>query len=516
MKRITLITSLLLVVNMAFSQNDIVNQQKYWKFRNSFKHNFIKIGEGQGYSLPMGRRKFGACQNNSSPWTPGRYGTLYWGDGVIRHGHYIGFLATEYKLLKNAGEDVTAVLNELYYALVAFNRLDINAETIISEERTNIPNQLANLNGFYLRDDVPEDFDDHWKDEPINARGVHGTVYENNNVAKINDIDNNSGGTNNAEPYHTFGWGVPSLDQMTSMLVGLKVCHLLLEEQLYVKPTATDDVINITNEVQQITNRIISYAYNHNWDLLDMYGVPVENGGGDLVFISAYPISLIGNQITGNDYSGTFTRRYFQNYKLYATHLRLETTAEEFAYYDTLSNYQQGKIDYFYDTYAETWPGGDSRYEQWQNTPLATSFNINFSSLVWNYANTLYPHLYNDWQNDHKFNSTFTNSIIGNIEFNELNFTDYNNTILMNLGVASGTFSKAQTNTWENTTHHNQLALIQALLTNNTPVKAQQFYQDLLNTIPSYGPFKCAQNDTWPNPLYKQVVWPADWGGEYR
>ncbi len=538
MKRIGLITGLLVLVNISFSQNDIVNQQKYWKFRNSFKHNFIKIGEGDGYSLPMGRRGFGACQNNNYD-NPNvtynihdKFGTLYWGDGVIRHGHYIGFLATEYKLLKNAGEDVTAVLNELYYALVAFNRLDLNAEKIISNERDNIPQQSENLNGFYLRDDVPENFDDHWKDEPINARGVHSAIYDNNNVAKVDEVDNDPEDDYNAEPQHKFGWGGPSLDQMTSILVGLKVCHLLLEPQLYVKPTATDAVINITNEVQQITNRIISYAFNHNWDLLDMYGVPVENGGGDLLFMNAYPISLIGNQITGNNYSSTFTKRTFQSYKRYARHLRYDDQAEQDAYYnDTLGTFGRGKIDYFYDTYAESWPSGDSRYEQWQNSgtflpfpflfplPLCITLPIDFSSTFWNDANTNYLDVFNDWTDDHKFNTIFPLSSIGYISFNKLNFRDYNNTILMNLGVASGTFNKAQTNTWEDVTHHNQLALIQALLTGNTPVKNQQFYQDLLNTMPSYGPFKFVADDKADHNdplLAKQITYPHEWGGEYR
>jgi hypothetical protein len=47
---------------------------------------------------------------------------------MIRHGYYLGLLATEYRLLKDAGEDVSGVLNELYYALATINRLDLKAE----------------------------------------------------------------------------------------------------------------------------------------------------------------------------------------------------------------------------------------------------------------------------------------------------------------------------------------------------------------------------------------------------
>ena len=107
MKNKVLIVVLGLLSGVAFGQTDQQNLDKYWKFRASFKKNFIRIGTEQGESLPMGRRGFGKCQDTDD-YNATLYGQLYWGDGVIRHGHYLGFLATEYALLKRSGQDVTA------------------------------------------------------------------------------------------------------------------------------------------------------------------------------------------------------------------------------------------------------------------------------------------------------------------------------------------------------------------------------------------------------------------------
>ena len=70
-------------------------------------------------------------------------------DGTIALGYYIGVLATEWRLLENAGltteADATAL--ELWEALEAYERLDLEAEFWFGQPRE--------LNGFFLRDDVP-------------------------------------------------------------------------------------------------------------------------------------------------------------------------------------------------------------------------------------------------------------------------------------------------------------------------------------------------------------------------
>jgi hypothetical protein len=37
----------------AYTQSDVGNTQKYWKFRNNFRQKFVKIGDQDGESFPM-------------------------------------------------------------------------------------------------------------------------------------------------------------------------------------------------------------------------------------------------------------------------------------------------------------------------------------------------------------------------------------------------------------------------------------------------------------------------------
>lgn len=498
----------ILIAGASFAQTDELNTKKYWKFRNSFRENYIKIGSAQGESLPAGRRNPFACIDNLD--YIGDKGFTYWVDGMIRQGHYIGFLATEYRLLKNHGQDVTAVLNELYYALYAINRVDRDAEQIITSlPENNMPAvKPQSLNGFYLRDDVPENFYQKWQNTKIKCRCTHGSIYENNNAAK----------ENYGEYYahsQTTGGSLPSLDQMTSLLVGLTVCDKLLDDGLYVQPTPSDSVMDLRNEVKQITNRIISYAYNHNWFLLDEWGWPVDNGGGELLF-TAYPISLIGQNIVGNNYSSTAKRR-IDDYDVAQIYYSLPTQMEKDAMWDTLSFSEKQQVNDFSD--YNPWPlnvGGPSNFEEYQSDPSAEEVSIDFTTAFWqSIIPAQWPSVYEDWLDDHKFNETFGWPVSA-IKFKKLNLTDYNNTILFNLGVASGLFSNSQVFEWGTTTHHYQLVLIDALLKNQTPAYGgKTFFQNLLNSMPVYGGFKFSA-ENWPVSTGKQLVWSPGWGGEYK
>ena len=83
-------------------------------------------------------------------------------DASLRLGWYIAVLATEYKLLNVQGLDTYQTRKELYYALEAFNRLDLNAESYFNlAAPNNNPNQAISpssddLNGFFIRDDMPD------------------------------------------------------------------------------------------------------------------------------------------------------------------------------------------------------------------------------------------------------------------------------------------------------------------------------------------------------------------------
>lgn len=141
------------------------------------------------------------------------------GDGMIKQGHYIGFLATEYALRKRYGLDVTGILNELYFALKAINRVDRFAESDLGFDVYNY-NFPENLNGFYLREDIPEDFCEIFSDNDEDFQCTNSAYYKNNNAAKIND------GANLQQTDNSYQ-NVRSLDQLTSLMVGFSVVHKL-------------------------------------------------------------------------------------------------------------------------------------------------------------------------------------------------------------------------------------------------------------------------------------------------
>ena len=89
------------LLGATYAQTDQLNAKKYWKFRNNFRRDFVKIGPLRGEGIPIASRLPIGCTNNVD--TTGNKGLVRWADGMIFQGHYIGFLATEYRLLKNRG-----------------------------------------------------------------------------------------------------------------------------------------------------------------------------------------------------------------------------------------------------------------------------------------------------------------------------------------------------------------------------------------------------------------------------
>lgn len=109
------------------------NSTKYWLYRERLKEYFItNIGPESGESMPASKRRDDY--------------KMEWGDATIHLSEYIMVLATEIKLLDLSGNDYYETSRELFYAMWAFNRLDFEAEVAFG--------QTANLNGFFIRDDI--------------------------------------------------------------------------------------------------------------------------------------------------------------------------------------------------------------------------------------------------------------------------------------------------------------------------------------------------------------------------
>jgi hypothetical protein len=146
-----IIVILLLVKIFSFeliAQTAASNQSKYWFYRYRLTNEFLKKGEANcgspsGYSIPASS----AYKSDDD---------LHFGDGTSMVGFYISVLAMEHKLLRMHGgtdEQKNRTAQELYYAMKAYERVDKNAEKLKTDLTGN--NCENDLNGFFIRDDVP-------------------------------------------------------------------------------------------------------------------------------------------------------------------------------------------------------------------------------------------------------------------------------------------------------------------------------------------------------------------------
>ena len=215
----------------------------------------MKIGSGPGESLPFDRR---IGVKGGYPWCDelSEESSLGFGsDTTIDLGWYIFMLASEYKNLNESNQNAESTLIELYYALHALNRLDVDAEEYLSNGDIQILN--SNLNGLLLRDDAIEDpvFLNNWEYD-LDRHGVlrHFTA--------INAQSGNYICTGINEPVQTpsgsNGPGnVMTQDQLVSIyLTGLVGVKKMLQPQTEVYVPEIDEVINFHDYIANISSRI--------------------------------------------------------------------------------------------------------------------------------------------------------------------------------------------------------------------------------------------------------------------
>lgn len=191
MKTIIKIVIILYSINSSIAQNsDTDLHNKYWYYKARYNNDFVVVGPNAGQSIPFNQRGFADTYDYGGPSQ-----ILKTGDGAVQLGIYVGVLATEYRLLKDKGQDVSIVKNELFYALNAINRIDYFAEKLIGEHPMNTSGSSSspNLNGFFMRDDIPPGFvKNHYNqlnyyNDGIDAQGnPKDTDYSDKGFTQIN------------------------------------------------------------------------------------------------------------------------------------------------------------------------------------------------------------------------------------------------------------------------------------------------------------------------------------------
>ena len=173
----------------AFCQTPERNLEKYWHYRDRLRDKFIVVSqnvEEEGVNIPVGDI----------------YGdTISWSDGNSIMSHYLSLLSTELWLLKTNHQDYSHTLAELYYAMLAIERLDLYSELhwrkfdhkfrfrnkadsarnlAFINDLGSIPvansfePKISDINGMHLRDDATPFFWNNHKEH------FNGMVYSSN------------------------------------------------------------------------------------------------------------------------------------------------------------------------------------------------------------------------------------------------------------------------------------------------------------------------------------------------
>lgn len=252
---------------------------------------FLSVGPATGQSIPASKRNPTSvcasdwwmndahCQQLNLPGTQGRY---EWGDSTIWLGYYFAYLASEYAAFELLGLDLAETTQDLYYALQAFNRLDIAAEA-------NPPYNLGSTppNGFFQRDDVPGDFvllthdpntfrfprDDGFLGYGCLSSSASCGIGVNNDLA------------------HGF---YASEDQIVGLIFGLSLISKLIPDDL------TYLGLGLKQEACAITDRIVTQLIDHGWWVEDIYGDHPPNEWGGYALPYSNQIAKGANYITAH------------------------------------------------------------------------------------------------------------------------------------------------------------------------------------------------------------------------
>ncbi len=324
---------MLLLTAEVKAQSSSQNLAKYWYLRDRLLNHFAPIGTGRSES-------FAAAITYGHDWKYENDTTIHYGDSPNHQALYIGVLATEYRLLKNNGQDVSQTVKELWHAIYAINRMDMN-ESHCPWNRDgatgNFNGRTDVLNGFYSREDIFEEGSIAWD------AGFSSINNNNSLISKVNEnvadpaLDNQLGnppkvglvscgvyrvieenGFNFISypiyPYqkHTVDicqeGAAYSFDYYTSLFVAFAQVVKYLDDGVnFNQQPFQDNETDIKQEVKRITDRMMAYIETGPYGngttpflLLEPDGDEVHKWGRTAVHF-AYGMEMAAYKITGDN-----------------------------------------------------------------------------------------------------------------------------------------------------------------------------------------------------------------------
>ncbi len=247
-----------LIVFVCISSSTVYGQfneqkQKYWIYKERLKNFMITTSHETdlGFDIPARRREAATD-------------LLYWSDEPRMIGYYIATLAMEYDLLIKSGlssnsVEVLQTKKDLFNAINAINRLDWQAEFSYGCSACNDFGYCKNnINGFMMRDDVPETF----------SSNIDRVDNLNESWVPPKDGYRDKCINSSFEAYYNSGAEM-SVDHLSFIYFGLAfVKRYLPENETYLNMSFNDEFGNITTfvkEVQVISHRITTYLVGNQY-----------------------------------------------------------------------------------------------------------------------------------------------------------------------------------------------------------------------------------------------------------
>lgn len=317
---------LIIFINKTYAQSPEQNLIKYWYYKNKLLTEFItSVSDQPGGSLPA------SIKNQKYIWVGSDFeAEVKWGDGTIDLAYYIAALVLEYKLLNVNGQSTYNTEKELYYAIEAINRLDLNADSYFSTPQQNW------LNGFIIRsdigylqsqDDVKDELNSHNPLMKVNAVKSEA-IYGANNLLAIRDrLSQWQNGTYPGSIFQLmheihqqeteYGGNAESQDQIIHLLVGLAFAIKLLPPNLqFVEHQSNGDFVKYFEdgepkfviEAKNIFNRLVNYIHTDGfyWSwVIKMPGTDNDVTRGASAFRLSKGIADAQFQITGQSNNGS-------------------------------------------------------------------------------------------------------------------------------------------------------------------------------------------------------------------
>lgn len=263
---------------------------KYYHYRQRFFSRFIAYDhyDKPGSNLPAAHRQL---------WGKGTK-FICWGDTTITMAYYMMYLAYEYINFKldNKEKDSKETLKKLYYALKTFERLDYTAE--YNYKKLNIwitesePNKERDLNGFFIRNDVPAD---------MLIRYPHLKLKDEYDI--VDKVEGFWSSHMLWNGVHDYKGADMSQDQVWHLLQGFAVVKKLFEKEGSLNYKIEKEEFNIVKLCEDNVKRVLDYMIiTCNLNIQNpVFKCDVPRGADMRLF--AYGFAKAGQEITGYDYT---------------------------------------------------------------------------------------------------------------------------------------------------------------------------------------------------------------------